>query len=175
MPKTSAKEIEARKQAARLQDEQRLWIEVKIAELQKQGWTTDQICEEVGLLTPPEFSPAMQFLLDRTKGVDVSVFDDEMHRAMVDLLLSDMPLDLDRLTRQLIAYRLSRLAFPNPPKEKLQKRRMEADVAASLKRRYQERGMTALEAEQTVAENLGLTSVDALRKKRQRARSSRTK
>jgi hypothetical protein len=168
MSKTSAKELEARKQAARRQEEQRQRLEAKIADLQKQGWSAEQICDEVGLWIPPEESPAIQFLLDRMKGVEVSVFDDEMHRAMIDLLRSDTP--LDRTSRQWIADLFFRLAFPNRADEAQGKRRVEAAAAELMKRCYQERGMTALEAEEAVAEDLGLKSVDALRKRMQRAK-----
>jgi lambda repressor-like predicted transcriptional regulator len=176
MPRKSAKELAARKEWARLEDETRQWMKAKITELEKQGWSSEQIRDELGLSTLEqirdelglEYSPAKQFLFDRLKGVDDANIYDEMYRAMVDLLRSDIP--LDRYSRQSIAESLWRLAFPNPARDARQKRRVQAAVAEDLKRFLQYRGEPALKAEQLVAEALGVKSVDALRKRRQRAK-----
>ena len=167
MPKTSAKELKARKRAAQLQDEHRQRMEAQITKLEKQGLSAEQISDELGLWFP-QYPPAMQFIFDRLKGVkDANVYD-EMHRAMVDLLRSDIP--LDRKSRQWIADLFWRLAFPNPASEARQKRRLRAEMADDLKRICEECGMTALEAEQAVAKDLGFKTVDALRKHMQRAK-----
>ena len=94
MPKTSAKELAARKERARLHDEHRQWMEAQIAKLEKQGLSTEKICDELGLFTV-ENPPAKQFILDRLKGVDVANVDDALHREMVDLLRSDIA-DINR-------------------------------------------------------------------------------
>jgi hypothetical protein len=182
MPKTSAKELQRRKEAARLQQQR---IEAQTAKLQKQGLSAEQIRDALGL---PKMSPSMQFLYDRIGGhlfadvirdmpADVSLrdanvldlmddFERKLELAMVDLLRSDIP--LDRESRRWIANRFLILATPNAV-TKAQKT-MEARFATDLKRELEERGATAYEAEQRVAEFLGLPSVDALRKKVQRAR-----
>jgi hypothetical protein len=167
MPKTSAKELEARKERARLQDEHRQQVEAQIAELEKQGLSAEQIRDAFGLWFP-EYPPAMQLLFDRLKDVEDAKVYDAVHRAVVDLLRSDMP--LDRQSRQWIADLFFRLTFPNQKDDARRQREQKAAVADALKRFYQDRGMTALEAEEQVVEDLSLKSVDALRKKKQRAK-----
>jgi len=162
MPKTSAKELAKRKKAAQLHDEHRQWIEAKIAEM---GQNTAKTCDELDLWIPND-SPAMEFLFNRLNGVRAAYFDDAMHRAVVDLLDIDIP--LDRRARQLIAVMYWRLAFPNPAAERKRQRRAEALAAELAKRCYRERGMTALEADQQVADDFGLT-VGALTQRKKRA------
>ena len=164
MPKTSAKELQRRKEAARRQDEHRRRMEAQIAEMEKQGFCAEQI-EDALHLIPVKDAPAMEFLYDRLKGVEAKNVDRAMHRAMVDLLRSDIP--LNHQSRQWIADLFWGLAFPNPPKEAQNKRRAKAAFAASLKRYLIGRGTTGLEAEQFVAETFGLT-VAALRKRMER-------
>jgi hypothetical protein len=167
MPKTSAKELARRKEAARLQDEHRQWMEAQIDALEKQGLSAEEIGDELGLVFM-KYSPVMEFLRDRLNRTSEANFDDEMHRAIVDLLRSDIA--LDRGSRELIASLLWRLAFPNTEAQRKTKRRAEMQFAEVLKRHYRERGMSGLEAEQQVVESLGLDSVAALRKRRHRAK-----
>jgi len=177
MPRNRAKERAAQKEWAREQDEHRQWIEAEIAELEKKGLSTEQICNELGLLTLEqlrdkyglEHSRAKQFIFDRLKGVkDVNnnVWD-AIHRAMVDLLLSDIP--LDRYSRDSIAESLRRLAFPDPKAEREMKKQVFARAVADQKRYLESRGMTAAEAEKLIAEQFGLT-VETLRQRIQRTR-----
>jgi hypothetical protein len=166
MPKTSAKELQKRKEAARLQYERRLWIEAKIVEMAKEGLSWEQIRDTLGL-TESEWSPSMEFVYARLMGVSRKDLEREYHRAIIDLLLSNIP--LDRESRQSIADTLRFFTDPKPV-TKARLIREETEYAVTLKRHLQEDGATALEAEQLVAESLGLKNVDALRKRIQRAR-----
>lgn len=156
MAKTSAKELERRKERARLDDKHRQWIEAEL----KAGRSP----EELGLDTL-ELSPAMEFIRVRLNGLaDFSNLHDEVRRVMIDLLCSDTP--LDRKSRQWIAQMFAR---PDPKADRQRKKRAFVQAAADLKGVFKYRGMTALDAEHAVAENFGL-SLTALRKKIERAR-----
>jgi hypothetical protein len=167
MPKTSAKELATRKKRAALEAEHRQWVEARIAKLEKQGWSSEQISDELGLWIPPESSSAKQFLLDRLKGVDDANMYDEMHRGMVDLLRSDIPLDPQ--SRQRVADLFERLAFPDAKAKLHMKNRGFAFAVAEMKRLYRDQGKTAGEAENDIAEAFGLT-VETLRQRMLRAR-----
>ena len=156
--------LAARKERARRQDERRRWIEKRLAK--KKDWSEKDLWDELGLWIPPPEPPAQQFIIDRMMGKTGNTLD-VLHRAMVELLRSDVA--LDQTTRSWAADMLWRLAFPNPAEEARQKKRLEAAWADQLKRHLQKRGATAAEAEQLVAESLGV-SVDALRRRRQRSK-----
>jgi hypothetical protein len=166
MPKTSAKELQKRKAEARRRDAYLdHQIKPKIAEMLKQGLSTEQICDALGL---SKSSPSKRFLDERLAGCLVGDYERVMHRAVVDLMRSDIP--LDREARNLVATALEYFDSPEPPEMKARLRQMIwAGVAAQIKRRLEERGNTSLEAERIVAEHFGL-SIDALRKRIRRAR-----
>ena len=171
MPKTSAKELATRKKRARLEAKMRQWDEAQIAKLENQGLSTEQICDELGLWIPPESSSAKQFLLDRLMGVTVEDFDDAMHRAMVELLRGDIPLDTQ--SRQWVADLFERLAFPDAKAKQHMENTVFASAVAVLKRLYRDKGKTAEEAENAVVKAFGLTSVGALRRRIQRIQRGR--
>jgi len=61
MHRVSKRELEARKEAARLEDERRRQMEAAIADLEKRGFSHEQISEEMGLI-PMQLPPALEFL-----------------------------------------------------------------------------------------------------------------
>jgi hypothetical protein len=103
---------------------------------------------------------------------------DQFNQRTIDLVASNEP--LTREVRDYIATELQRLYFPGPPNhdqtyllgtypDRDQERRAEYMSAALLKQQLRRTGMSATEAEQDVADELGL-SVDALRQRLKRGR-----
>jgi hypothetical protein len=162
--RTSRKVIEARKERARKEDEHRRWLEAEIAKLGPNP--TEAELDALGLFVP-WVPPAEQFMIDKLKGVPLEQFDDEWKRAVCDLVASNVP--LDAYMRKLLAGELRRLYFPNPEHERQEKGRLEAQFWKWEQRWLEQRGETALDAEEMIAESHGL-SVAALRKRKQRAR-----
>jgi hypothetical protein len=175
MPKTSAKELQRRKEAARLQDRQMLrqlllqdkQLLEQIHEMRKQG-DADGAWRAVTLA---QLSPPMAFILNRVWSLRHKEFERAVHRAIVHLLLSDIPLDHDSRAREFIASVFYALAFSSSATKARARREYEARYVAHMKKDFMERGeKSALEAEEWIADSLGLKSVDALRKRIQRAR-----
>jgi hypothetical protein len=110
-----------------------------------------------------ELSPALEAICERLKGVGPDRVDDEVRRATVDLLLSDIP--LDRNARDWIAGMLQ--SFLNTHRAAQEKWEVDRYFDASLKRFLQKRGMTATKADEQIADVLKV-SVSALKKRRQR-------
>jgi hypothetical protein len=184
MPKTSAKEIQRRKAAARRPDVQHR-IEAKKPETKEQGLSERQIRNTLGAWLPPKKDAALEFIVNlilsppptaavakpKTKAKRGSSelnrrwdsIYDALDRALIELLRSDIP--LDDQTRRWIATSFHRRAFRNPESVTKSKRRVEANFVAYLKRLAKGRAETALEAEWKVAEALGLKDVDSLRKR----------
>jgi len=92
---------------------------------------------------------AREFFFSQLEGVSIDRLDDEIHRAVVALLCSDIPLE-DRQLRRWIAHLYWSLAFPNSAAARENKRKAEVDK--ELKARLQERGMTAQHADEHIAE-----------------------
>jgi hypothetical protein len=194
MPKTSAKELQRRKEAARRHDA----LKAKIAEMEKQGLSEQQIRDALGPLVPtpldaldPLFpqrmDPAMEFLVNRmlrstteskprrkvnrgssrlNRAWD-SIYD-ALDRALIELSQSDIP--HDGQWRRWIAAAFHRRAFRSQASVVKSKRRVEANFVARSKRLLEERGETATEAEARVAKAFGLKDIDSLRKRIRRSR-----
>jgi hypothetical protein len=113
-------------------------------------------------------TPVAQFLFKRLNGVPMRDIDQTWKRAVIDLVASDVP--LDRHYRRLLAGELERLYFPpSSAQKRATKRQIEAAAFADMKAALmRSQGMTASAAEGYIAETYSL-SVDALRKRRQRA------
>lgn len=154
----ASKRLEARREAARLHDEHRAWVEAEI----KSGATA----EELGLWVP-NFPPALEFIFKRLK--HCNDMDRAVHLAAVDLLRSDIP--LDRRSREWIAELFASL----PPAKADPKRKRKAKIAVGLaiKEHQRERGMSAAEADKFVVDNLKLQSVGAFRRAAQPNRRKR--
>jgi hypothetical protein len=164
----SKREREEWQRQHRLEQEQRRWIEAEIARRKKLGQSAEQINDELDLWMSQEDSAA-EFLRKRFSGVrpDDPLFDRKWKQAVVDLVVSDMP--LDPLTRRLIAGELQRLYFPKES-DKKSKQQNQLWAARLFQNHLQNAaGMSATEAEAEVAKILGI-SVDALRQRRQRQR-----
>jgi hypothetical protein len=198
MPKTSAKELQRRKEAARRHDAEKKRIDAKIAEMEKHGSSEQQIRDALGPLVPtrldaldplfpPNMDAATEFIVNRmlpstTKSKTSKKVKrgssrlnrawnsiyDALDSALIELSQSDIP--LDDQWRHSIAAAFHRRAFRNPESVVKSKRRVEAKLVASLKRLLKERGETALDAEGRVAEAFGLRDVDSLRKRIRRTR-----
>jgi hypothetical protein len=159
-----------RRFAVRQQSERAL-IEAEIAKLEKSGEEINEAqLEDLGLYVSP-LSPAMQFIVDRLKGVTPREFDTKAKLAMVALVKSKVPLDPQ--TRRLIAGDLYGLYFPNPARDRRAKQQNENAVIENMRRELLSRGMTAAEVEREIVKALGIKSVAALRKRMQR-RNRRT-
>jgi hypothetical protein len=193
MPKTSAKELQRRKEAAQRHDAQK----AKIAKMRKEGLSDqqirkaleplgpDRILDTLDPLFPPKMDAATEFIVNRMLSSTTaskprrkvnrgssplnrawdSIYD-ALDSALIELTKSDIP--LDDQWRPLIAAAFARRAYRSPASVGKSKRRVEASLAASLKRLLKERGET--DAEQQVAEALGLKDIDSLRKRRRRDR-----
>jgi hypothetical protein len=97
---------------------------------------------------------------------------DVLKQLLIDLLESDQP--LDSWTRAMIAGHLRRFFFSDSTPTKKEWRHIQDRTAHELIRRLRENcGMTAGDAEQHVATELGI-SIDALRQRLQRLRRPRT-
>jgi hypothetical protein len=143
----------------------------EIEELIELGVVTDAQLEDHRLFPEfffPKLSPAMQFLSDRLSGVSSDDdYDNKWKQAIVDLVKSDIP--LDPRSRSLLAGDLHRLYFPNDERDRRDKQRMEAAWIEELMETALSRGMTTAEAREEIAKALGINSVEALRKRVQRA------
>jgi hypothetical protein len=70
-------------------------------------------------------APAELFLYERYRGASAEQIEEVAHRAMVELLRSDVP--LDRITRDKIASVIEQLRWPAEHKEKLKRERADWD------------------------------------------------
>jgi hypothetical protein len=147
----------------------RALIEGEIAKLEKHGDVSDAQLEDLGLWIPPPPPPAMQFMIDRLS--DVSLDDPELDSkwklGIIDLVKSDIP--LDPRSRSLLAGDLQRLYFPNAERNRREQQRMEAAMIDCFEEELLSRGMTTAKAREEIVKALGISSVDALRKRMQRA------
>jgi hypothetical protein len=168
MPKTSARELQARKGAWLKRERERRLLEAEHAALEQLGLSAEQIIEALPLFQARE-SPAMRFVCDGLIGVTVANLDDEMHKALLDLLASNTPLDPQWRQWMFDWFSRPRPRRGRPRATRGDKRRAFVAASEGLKQLGQDRGMTALDAEEWAADILG-TSVDAARSKKRRAK-----
>jgi hypothetical protein len=152
------------------EQEARRRLEAKIAELEKRGEITDAELEDLGLRVAP-ISPATKFMMERLNKISPNdpEFTSKSNLAIVDLVASNVP--LDSRTRSLIAGTLHNLFFPNAPRDRRQKKLLEAEIVEGMKRQLLRQGMTVTEAERLIVKNkmFGIAGVSALRKRIQRS------
>jgi hypothetical protein len=154
MPRVSKGELEARKEAARLEDERRRQMEAAIADLEKRGFSHEQISEEMGLM-PMQLPPAWEFLTKRLWKVSTDQVDAVWHKALVDLLFSKIP--LDRRARDQIGHTLWRLAFPNTERDRREKAKVERVMAESMREHLTSRGLSDGEADKRIGKMLKIS------------------
>jgi hypothetical protein len=98
---------------------------------------------------------AIRYLLGRVRKTTIHNIDLRMHGAIVDLLLSEIP--LGPLSRQFIAAQYLKLAFPNAKRERQIKARAQDWFATGLKQHLAGQGKTPGEVERAVAEALHIS------------------
>jgi hypothetical protein len=170
---TKRERDEARRRVEQEQ-EHRKSIEAPLAELEKQpGGASEAQLRALGLVELP-LPPATEFIRKRLNEAspDDPQFNSKWKQAIVDLVASDVP--LDRHTRSKIAGELRRLYFSDGKRDRHAKRQTELAAIEDYMRYLISCGMTMKEAEHPVVEEmgqaLGIATVAALRKRRQRAR-----
>jgi hypothetical protein len=118
-------------------------------------------------------TPAWEFLNKQIEHVQPDEFNDKWGKAIIDLLRSDIPLD-DGI-RDLIATDLYYYYFPNPVRDRRNKRQDQLDSFIAQKQLLVERmGETPTKAVELIAKRWKL-SVDALRQRIKRASRERKK
>jgi hypothetical protein len=128
-------------------------------------------------LVAAPFPPADQFVLDKLHSVPAKKFDGAMLAALLDLLMSDVP--LDRAGVQLVARSIAELMKRTPKEQRLGEDRAFIDAVAMMKERLAGRGLTMAEAEEEIATTFGwknrATLVRMLRKAKTRLRRGAAK
>ena len=163
------------KRWAQAKQQDRKWREAEIAKLEKSGEEiTDAQLEELGLYRIPG-PPDQEFLNERLRGARPEDFLRKALQALADLVASDVP--LGPLTRQFAASELRRLSLPDSQRNRCDRdAKLAAGVKAAdgLKHVLLADGMTPGEADAAVVDclgkALGISNVESLNKKRQRAR-----
>jgi hypothetical protein len=118
-------------------------------------------------------SPAWEFLNKQLEQVQPDEFNDKWGKAIIDLLRSDIPLD-DGI-RGLIATDLYYYYFPNPARDRRNRRQDQLESFIAQKQFLVERtGETPTKAVELIAKRWYL-SVDALRQRIKRASRERKK
>ena len=159
-PLSKAERAEA-KRRWELHLEERKRIKAEIARIEKEGGNA---FAELGLFISQEFeTPAWKFIRKRLKSLD----DHALRQTIFELIVSDIPLDPKIRVR--IGAVLHPICFPDPERDRREKKQAEIKFINSLKAHLQLQGMTVRESEEQIAKDLGI-SVDAVRKKLQRAR-----
>jgi hypothetical protein len=162
--RTSQRERDEKRRQWELQKKERAKIQAAITRLGK-AVTTEELMKDV-VLIPASVSPAKRFLLGRWhKGAHCH---DDYNQAIVDLVRSDIPLDPG--TRQFIADELHRLYFRKAARDRQKEKQHTNWMLEDLENHLiEDRGMTAIEADLTIVEDmgeaLGIKSVDALQRR----------
>jgi hypothetical protein len=176
--KTAKAELQRRTAAAAEQDRRRAEMEAKIAQgrVELIEWEEAGVRTLMGetlpddcLVAAPPFSPAMQFLMDKIRGVSVEQFERAVNQAVIDLLLSG-GVPLDNSTRRFIAAGYWRLAYPQEAKKDALRAKLKAVEGA--REVLKGRGWSLADADDELAQNFGHNSGKALRRWMRRARSS---
>jgi hypothetical protein len=110
---------------------------------------------------------ATQYLMRRVHGASVDEFDLQMHGAVIDLLLSEIPLEPHSVARQLMAELHERLTFPSKRRDNASRQRAQLIFDDYTKRHLIAKGKLPGEADEAVADILRV-STQALRKRRSR-------
>jgi hypothetical protein len=171
----STADLELRKQRKKeweLQEEHRRWMESQIEEGRVEVLTAKEYFDRMDrnpndpldnvLIAFPPLSPAMQFLLDKVRGVPVEQFDAAMWQAMIDLHLSGVSLDGDGRTRGLIAAEMRKRTDPEFAKRCRDSAKFE--VVTELLAAGEQRGETAEDVRAQLARGFGHASGESLRK-----------
>jgi hypothetical protein len=167
-PMTTKRERAEAKKQWLLQQKERAWIEAEIAKLEKQGDVTEAQLEELGLWLAPRGPPDLEFFMKRLNQLqpDDPQFDSKWQLALIDTVRN---IPLRSRMRSLVADELHRRSFPNPERERREKRQIEVHMLECEKQALLRRGKTSGQAEKAVAEAHHIT-VAALRKKIQRVK-----
>ena len=159
-------ERERRKRAWRREQEQRRQLEscIKRGLVGTIAW--DEAIVRLGdlrddVLVRAAHSPTLQFVLDRIKGTSSEQFDAALHKALCELLASDLPLDRD--IRSVIAGALWRLAHPEAAKRASPRTKVRF-IKLALAELVEHRGVTVEQARNQLAEGFGHASGESLRK-----------
>lgn len=101
-------------------------------------------------------------------------FDDDFKRALIDLVRSETPLDLNK-TRQWLADELENRYFPLPPGKERKRGRQFNDAAYrfAIERYAKAKGVSKTQAKADLFAIMGLDSVEALEKRLTRAKKER--
>jgi hypothetical protein len=146
-------------------------LEAEIAKLEKQGEVSDKQLEELGLWAAP-LSPAKEFIAMRLMEASPDAdYPSTVHRALADLVDSDIP--LDRRIRARIAGELRRLYLPDQQRkqsDRSDRRQAEIALMKEMKRLFESRGMAPGEAKDAAAEALGISDAGTWDKKIYRAK-----
>jgi hypothetical protein len=110
---------------------------------------------------------AMRYLLNRVRKTGLHDFDLRMDGAVIDLLLSEIPLGPQ--SRQWIAALYLKLAFPDAKRDRQSKARAQELFAAGMKQYLEGQGKKPGEVERAVAEALHIDPA-TLRQRRSRKR-----
>jgi hypothetical protein len=161
-----------RKEEWEFQEEHRRWMESQIKQGRVEVLTEKEYFDRMDrnradpldnvLIAFPTPSPAMQFLLDKVRGVPVEQFDAAMWQAIIDLHLSGVSLDGDGDIRGLIATEMRKRTDPEFA-ERCRDRAKVAVVTWTLAA-GERRGETAEDVRARLAKEFGHASGESLRK-----------